>query len=345
MDELCEQQETKVETECGIPETENENASTNNSVADLESSEKRNVEPEEEHECHEKCQLSNVTNKNLCPLKPKETSSGTKVKRKARSTRRKLNAMVSNTSLHFSDTDSEGELTTMKPQVRSLNHAPDIPQAPIISITTDNTEAPNGLPENSTLLSPDGKDTIQCSNFVENLTDVDEIYPSETETEQKETENGLDVTENFYLDETDYEDLEDSEEVQTTIYVKPRADIFGEYSGETIITKESDGPLSVEIRNKIYHEEIPQSGSCSKTPDIVVMSQTDEEDMAISDEDDMQEICCSQREFLEDLDVLMASQIVMTNINKSEHMLLGKDTSDDGINDCHTDTEDVDQVE
>ncbi|XP_076629399.1 uncharacterized protein LOC143345813 [Colletes latitarsis] len=326
------EREEKVETECNV-ETENENKST----TDVDPPEIANLKIEEN-----KCQLSNAVTDHSCPSKAKETVTGTKVKRKSRSTRRKLNALVSNASLHFSDTDSEGELTTIKPQTRS-SQSLDIQQAPTISVTSDNVEFTNGLNEN-TILSPD-KEMLQCNNFLESLTDVDEIYPSETENDQKENETSLKVTENSWPDETDLEDIEGGEEVQTMIYVKPRSDVFCEYGGETIITKESDGPFSVEIRNKMYVEEVRQSDSCSNAPDIVVMSNTDEEDMAISDEEDAQEVCCSQKEILEDLDVLVASQIVMRHINKPENMLIVRDTSDDAISDCHTDTEEVDQNE
>lgn len=339
---MCEQQGEKVEMESNISKTENEKElSTNEPVPDTESSEQTNPQAEEENKCVDKCQLSHANDEKLCPLKTKETSTGTKVKRKAKSTRRKLNSLINNTSLHFSDTDSEGELITIAPHIQVLNYAKDNQQAPIISITS---EATDEQAENRMLKSLDVKETLQCTNFVENLTDVDEIYLSETE-DQKENENCLKVDENSYLNETELEDLEGGDEVETMIYVKPRSDIFCEYSGGTIITKESDGPFSIEVRNKMHHDDISQTELCSKSPDIVVMLNTDEEDIAISDEDDLQEVCCSQKEFLDDLDALTASQIVMKNINKTENLLVIKDTSDDGISDCHTDIEEVDPIE
>ena len=97
----------------------------------------------------------------------------------------------------------------------------------------------------------------------------------------------------------------------------------------------------------MYRDEIPRNKLCSTTPDIVVVTNvdTDEEDMDVSDEEDLQEACYSQKEILEDLDVLTASQIIMRNINKVENMLTVKDISEDGASDCHTDVEDVDQIE
>lgn len=285
-------------------------------------------------------ECSQMVDGNSSPSKSKESVTGAKVKRKLRSTRRKLNAMINNTSLHFSDTDSEGELTSINSQIRSLSYTADEEQGPIISVTSDDVEA-----EGSKLLSPDDKGSSQPNNFIENLTDVDEIYASEPENERKEDRNNLKVGKTPCQGDTDLEDFEGEDEVHSMIYVKPRCDIFCDYSGETITTKEGDGPFSVEVRNKMYREEEPRNGLGSSMPDIVVMSNTDEEDMDISEEEDMQEACCSHKELLEDLDVLAASQVIMRNINKMENTLTVKDIGDDAISDCHTDIEEVDPNE
>ncbi|XP_076763460.1 uncharacterized protein LOC143430873 [Xylocopa sonorina] len=275
-----------------------------------------------------------------CSQSIDETSNArTKVKRKLRSTRRRLNAMISNTSLHFSDTDSEGELTTINSPARSLSYAENEQEKPIICVTSSEAEAAG-----STYLSPDDKGPSQ-RNFTENLTDVDEIYPSESEGEQKESQNGLKAPEDACQGETDLEDFEAEDEAQSMIYVTPRSDIFCEYSAETITTKEGDGPFSVEVRNEMCREDVSQSKLSNGTPEIVVMCDTDEEDVVVSDEDDAQQPCCSHKELPEDLDVLVASQVVMKNINKIENMLIVKDTSDDAISDCHTDVEEVDPNE
>ncbi|KAK9298577.1 hypothetical protein QLX08_008163 [Tetragonisca angustula] len=290
---------------------------------------------------------SQVVDENSSPSRSRECVTGTKVKRKLRSTRRKLNAMITNnTSLHFSDTDSEGELTSIQScPIRPLSHTANEQQGPIISVTCDDVEV-----KGSDLLSPtDDKESSLRSNFVENLTDVDEIYPSDPETEQKENQNqNLKVAKSLCCQgDTDLEDLEgEDDEVDSTIYVKPRSDIFCDYSGETITTKEGDGPFSVEVRNKLYREEEPRNEClCNGRPDIVVMSNTDEEEMDVSEEEDAQEACCSQKELLEDLDVLVASQVIMKNVNKMENMLTVRDISDDGASDCHTDVEEVDPNE
>ncbi|CAL7944162.1 unnamed protein product [Xylocopa violacea] len=303
---------------------ENEFASEKNTIG-TDVSEQTSGQAEEKKNCEDETLTS--------------SNARTKVKRKLRSSRRRLNAMVSNTSLHFSDTDSEGELTTINSPARSFSYADNEREKPMICVTSGDVEAGG-----STYLSPDDKGPSQ-RNFVENLTDVDEIYPSESENEQKENQNGLKVVDDTCQGETDLEDFEAEDEVQTMICVTPRSDIFCEYSGETITTKEGDGPFSVEVRNKMCREEVPTSKICNGTPDIVVMSDTDEEDVDISDEENIQEPCCSRKDLPEDLDLLVASQVVMKNINKIESTLLVKDTSDDAISDCHTDIEEVDPNE
>ena len=338
MEELSERREEKVEMECDTLEASPESLSrTEKSVPDTDTLE----------QATQTAGVNTSLDKNQSPsvIVENPSPSRTKVKRKARSTRRKLNAMINNTSLHFSDSDSEGELTAIKSHVRVSSHPSDAQQGPVISVIPDDVGAENGLDKISNLLSPD-VETSRRNSFADNLTDVDEIYASETEAEQKEIQT-LKVAESPCQGDTDLEDFEGEDEVQAMIYVEPRSDIFCDYSGETIMTKEGDGPFSVEIRNKMYREEIPQNKLCSTTPDIVVVTNTDtdEEDMDVSDEEDLQEACYSQKEILEDLDVLTASQIIMRNINKMDNMLTVKDISEDGASDCHTDVEDVDQIE
>lgn len=334
MEDSSEKQEEKVEMEdnCTL-ESRNENGlSVEKSVIDTESSNRINEQSEIDQNEKNTTECPQIIEENLNLSKSKET--GTKTKRKIRSTRRRLNAMINNSSLHFSDTDSEGELTTINSQIKPLNNT----EKPIISVTSEVIEN-----ESSNYLSLDDKDFVKRNNFIENMTDVDEIYPSELENEEKENQDHLKIVNTPFQTETDLEDLEGEDEVQSPIHLKPRSDIFCDYSGETITTKEGDGPFSVEVRNKIYGEDSPRNETCGATPDIVVMSNTDEEDMAVSGDEDEQEACCSQKELFEDLDVLVASQVIMKN--KMENLLTVKEISDDGTSDCHTDVEDVDTIE
>lgn len=334
MEDSSEKQEEKVEMEdnCTL-ESRNENGlSVEKSVIDTESSNRINEQSEIDQNEKNITECPQIIEENLNLSKSKET--GTKTKRKVRSTRRRLNAMINNSSLHFSDTDSEGELTTINSQIKPLNNT----EKPIISVTSEVIEN-----ESSNYLSLDDKDFVKRNNFIENMTDVDEIYPSELENEEKENQDHLKIVNTPFQTETDLEDLEGEDEVQSPIHLKPRSDIFCDYSGETITTKEGDGPFSVEVRNKIYGEDSPRNETCGATPDIVVMSNTDEEDMAVSGDEDEQEACCSQKELFEDLDVLVASQVIMKN--KMENLLTVKEISDDGTSDCHTDVEDVDTIE
>lgn len=334
MEDSSEKQEEKVEMEdnCTL-ESRNENGlSVEKSVIDTESSNRINEQSEIDQNEKNTTECPQIIEENLNSSKSKET--GTKTKRKIRSTRRRLNAMINNSSLHFSDTDSEGELTTINSQIKPLNNT----EKPIISVTSEVIEN-----ESSNYLSLDDKDFVKRNNFIENMTDVDEIYPSELENEEKENQDHLKIVNTPFQTETDLEDLEGEDEVQSPIHLKPRSDIFCDYSGETITTKEGDGPFSVEVRNKIYGEDSPRNETCGATPDIVVMSNTDEEDMAVSGDEDEQEACCSQKELFEDLDVLVASQVIMKN--KMENLLTVKEINDDGTSDCHTDVEDVDTIE
>lgn len=337
MEELSEQPEQKEELESNTLETKDEITScTEKSVPNVDSLEQSNQAKSDTS--LEKNQVPPIVVESSSPMKTKESVAGTKVKRKARSTRRKLNAMVSNASLHFSDTDSEGELTTISSQVRVLCNVTEVQAGPIISVTSDDIEAENSVNEPWNLMSPDGMEASQRNSFIDNLTDVDEIYASETENEQKEFHH-LETAETHCQGETDLEDFEGDDEIQTMIDVEPRADIFCDYSGETIMTKEGDGPFSVEVRNKMYLEETRPDEN--PTPDIMVLPTTDEEDMAVSDEEDVEEAGYNQKDLPEDLDVLAASQIIMKNMNKMENMLSVKDFNDDASSDCHTDVEDV----
>ncbi|XP_043269067.1 uncharacterized protein [Venturia canescens] len=281
---------------------------------------------------------------------------GTKTKRKARSTRRRLNAMMNNSSLHFSDTDSEGELTLINAHTRNSSPGKIVrkidAQNPTISVTLeggDNASADNEI-ENPQLqgFGNASTGTSRRGSFVENLTDVDEIYTSEPEVEgvcKTAGNRGLVVLQdNCYQGETDCEDFSNDEgDEPSPIYVAARSDILCDFSGGTITTKEGDGPFSIEVRNQMSFDcGGAEAKEFTDTPDIVIMPTTDSEDMDASDEEDVQEGACGQREMLEDFDLLAASQIVMKNINKMDNSLTVKDVSDNDISDCHTDVEDVD---
>ena len=294
--------------------------------------------------------------KNECPSSPARGSTGAKTKRKARSTRRRLNAMMNNSSFHFSDTDSEGELTLINTQVRNLspgNHghrkAPENSPNPIISVTLESGEANS----NNDDLHWQGfgqvsQERSRRGSFAENLTDVDEIYTSDQENDpvsKADRKNNLAVTDNSYQGETDYEDLsngddDDDDDEPNPIYVTPRSDILYDFTGGTITTKEGSGPFSIEVRNQMSFDRVNVS-EFSGAPDIIVMPTTDSEEIDASDEDDEQEGACGQREMLDDFDLLAASQIVMKNINKMENALSVKDITDNDISDSHTDVEDV----
>lgn len=287
-----------------------------------------------------------ISNESSCPV--------AKTKRKARSTRRRLNAMMSNASLHFSDTDSEGELSV--PRVSTPNHNVKNAAAaaaaangamgnllhPVISVTLDGSDD-----------SSYGGGNERRNSFLENLTDVDEIYTSEPENDAKapiksaiSTPRGsLIVGENPHQGETDLEDMSNDEEEEAPIFIMLRSDILVDFNGETITTKEGDGPFSIEVRNQMsIDEEAKELGN--DAPDIVVMPTTDSEDMEASDEEDEAgEACGQSKESYEDFDVLAASQIVMRNVDKMEQQLLrvkspSGGAEDGGICESHTDVED-----
>lgn len=270
----------------------------------------------------------------------KDSVSGTKVKRKSRSARKRLNAMMSNASFHFSDTDSEGELTMITNKIDKLNTAENkILHSPLISVTDTESIEPNSKnKDNLDYLIADGeaKSRSTRDNFAENLTDVDEIY-SDTELDEEAAKN-LKVIDNGYQGETDLEDVEGDEDIQSTIYVTPRSDIFVELSGEMITTKEGDGPFSAAVRNRLSREEVSIDKEDVQT--IPDMPNTDSEDMEASEDEIKLDEAAAYSSVYEDLDVLAASQIVMTN--KIENTLQVPDAIDEAISDCHTDIEDVD---
>ncbi|XP_014609494.1 PREDICTED: putative uncharacterized protein DDB_G0282133 [Polistes canadensis] len=306
-------------------------------------------------------------NKSCQNTKSKETTtttttvtSCTKQKRKSRSTRKRLNAMISNASMHFSDTDSEGELVIMEAYGRPHGSPVKLGQGPMISVTMDdieNNDKSNLNPQHlMTISSTPVFNRSRCGSYVENLTDVDEIYSSDLDNETQQQNQlmegdrkSLKINEINCQIETDVEDLSNDEIDQTIIYLTPRTDILCEFSGETITTKEGDGPFSIETRNRIFKEsKINENPNSFDT--ITILPSTDSEDIEMSDDNDnnddnnIQKASTSQRVLYDDLDVLTASQIVMTNVNKTDNMLSIKDTNQDDLNigDCHTDVEDVD---
>ncbi|XP_029161683.1 uncharacterized protein LOC114933326 [Nylanderia fulva] len=275
----------------------------------------------------------------------KNCSSGTKVKRKSRSARRRLNAMMSNASFHFSDTDSEGELTTITNKIDKLGVAQisqtDPQCSPLISVTgaedTGTSEVKVG--DNLDYLIADGeaRSRSRRGSFAENLTDVDEIYSDE----ENDPKRNLKVANNDYEGETDLEDMEGDEDIQPTIYVTPRSDILNEFGGEMITTKEGNGPFSVEVRNRLSREEV--SFDKADTDNVPNMPNTDSEDMEGSeDEDKLDEAAACSHYVYNDMyeDILTASQTVMSN--KKENTLHVPDVAEEAISDCHTDVEDVD---
>lgn len=268
----------------------------------------------------------------------KECSSGTKVKRKSRSARRRLNAMMSNASLHFSDTDSEGELTMITSKIGKLNSAQTSQANPLISVTNAEIIEPDmKINDNLDYLIADGeaRSRSRRSSFAENLTDVDEIYSDEID--EKDTISNLNVIDNDHQGETDIEDIEGDEDIQSTIYITPRSDILIEFGDEMITTKEGDGPFSVEVRNRLSREEVSIDKEDNKNvPD---MPNTDSEDMEGSEDESKIDEAAAYHMY-EDLDILASSQIVMTN--KMENTLYVPDAAEETISDCHTDIEDVD---
>ncbi|KAL7302881.1 hypothetical protein TKK_0004111 [Trichogramma kaykai] len=263
-------------------------------------------------------------------------SSGTRQRRKARSTRRRLNAMINNTSLHFSDTDSEGELAVPRAIAPNglinkvvggaIAGGPASLLQPVISVTLD------GSGDSS---------SSRRGSFIENLTDVDEIYPSDSEADgvrNRSRRASLAVnTGGVVQGETDLEDISNDDEdgvADAPIYVKPRNDILVDFNGETITTKEGDGPFSVEIRNQMSIDDPRQdpdaaAAAAANAPDITVVPTTDSEDMEASDDDDDLQGACGLPTY-EDLDILAASQIVVSSKKEQPQQLLTVAEPDDG---------------
>ncbi|CAB0037218.1 unnamed protein product [Trichogramma brassicae] len=272
-------------------------------------------------------------------------SSGTRQRRKARSTRRRLNAMINNTSLHFSDTDSEGELAVSRAiapngvtnkVVSGASGGPASLLQPVISVTLD------GSGDSS---------SSRRGSFIENLTDVDEIYPSDSEADGARRSRRASLAVNnggVVQGETDLEDISNDDEdgvADAPIYVKPRNDILVDFNGETITTKEGDGPFSVEIRNQMSIDDPRQdpdaaAAAAANAPDITVVPTTDSEDMEASDDDDDLQGACGLPIY-EDLDILAASQIVMSSKKEQSQQLLTVAEPDDGASEGHTDVEDI----
>lgn len=293
-------------------------------------------------------QSTSVQNPQESSLLTSDNSSGAKPKRKSRSNRRRLHAMMSNVSLHFSDTDSEGELTQINTQ-RTTTKVPkiplNIPQAPTISVTLENSETEpvdlhwdgfGGIPKSESR-----------NSFAENLTDVDEIYGSDEEHEQRNNKS-LMVMNNAHQGETDVEDMsndeEDDDELAPPIYVKPALDILREFGGGTITTKEGDGPFSVELRNQMSFDEgdDDRTVQVGLNDSLQIHGGTDSEDIDASDDEDELQGAWGQKDVMDDFDLLATSQVVMKNVNKMENSLNLLDIGDEGICDGHTDIEDVD---
>lgn len=274
----------------------------------------------------------------------KDCSSGTKIKRKSRSARKRLNATMSNASFHFSDTDSEGELTMITNKVGKLKVTQTLQMdSPLISITgTEDTKSSEAtINDNLDYLIADSeaRSRSRRNSFVENLTDVDEIYSDEkdTEIEEKDTRRNLTVIDNNYQGETDLEDIEGDEDIEPTIYVAPRSDIL-ELADEMITTKEGDGPFSVEVRNRLSREQISID---KRDAEDVSDVPTDSEDMEASEDEAKLDEAAACSHIYDDVyeDILSASQTVMTN--KTENTLHVLDV-DEAASDCHTDVEDID---
>ncbi|XP_046629899.1 uncharacterized protein LOC124310175 [Neodiprion virginianus] len=318
----------------------------------------------------------------LLPSKPKlkksVNGSAGKPKRKSRTARRRLNAQTNNASLHFSDTDSEGELVLLNP--RSVIVVPsrdlhemcghiDMPN-PTISVTTDELEChgtnANDIDLRELKLSTPNQSRRQ--SFVENLTDCDDIYSSEPEVLQNDGDSADAANEllkvincSGQLRETDCEDLSidgddcDEDYSGRPIYVPIRTDILADLNGERITTKEGDGPFSIEVRNQLSFDEgaaVPintgnrDHGDDFVPPPVITATGTDSEDMDASDEEDA--MIGTRRTFdeiFQDLDTGTTSQIVVRNLNmidEAHHRLgVNKPVIYDGTADGHTDVEDI----
>jgi len=264
-----------------------------------------------------------------------ERSIRKKTKCKSKSARRRLDAMMNNVSLHFSDTDSEGELMTITNKIGKLNPAMQMENQcnPLISVTVTNGDEMKLMKNNLDYLiaESEAKSRARRVSIVEAFTDVDEIY-SDIENDEKDSKISLNIANNDYQEETDVEDLENDEDIQEIIYVTPKSDILMDLYGETTITKEGNGPFSVEVRNQLSREQISvDKEDIGNIPD---MPDTEDEDM---NEELVDEIIQCR---VYDLDFLTNSQTIMRN--KIENTLYIPDKTEETINDCHTDVEDID---
>lgn len=273
-----------------------------------------------------------------------DCGSGAKPKRKSRAARRRLHAMMSNVSLHFSDTDSEDELSVIKtkarhqsPSPRSLNGEM---SPPVIEVTLETAET-EPVDSHWDGMRGGTPNSDRRSSFGDVLTDVDEL---DFEQEDGKTDGkGLIVPDNNGQGETDVEDMsnDEGEADDPIIITGPGVDILREFGGGTITTKEGDGPFSVEVRNQMSFDDgdelFERKFEMRKIPQG---PDTDSDDVEISDEEPEPEGACGHN--LMDFDLLAASQIFMKNTNKMENSLLVPDQYEDGISDSHTDIEDID---
>jgi len=268
----------------------------------------------------------------------KERSIKKKTKCKSKSARKRLDAMMSNASFQFSDTDSEGELMMITNKVGKLNLAMQMENQcnPLISVTVMDGDETKLMKNNLDHLIAEGevKSASRRSSIVDALTDVDEIY-SDTENDEKDNKINLNISNNDYQGETDLEDLGSVEDIEETIYVVPKSDILTDLYGESIISKEGDGPFSVEVRNRLSQEQISLDKEDNISENISDMPDTEDDDI---DEELVDEtIQCR----VYDLDLLSNSQTVMKNKIKNTELYIS-DKTEETINDCHTDIEDID---
>lgn len=189
--------------------------------------------------------------------------SDNRLKRKARSTRRRLNAMVNNASLHFSDTDSEGELNSSR--VVSVNGkvSPTNKKTttrPKIFVTNDVDSNDLGSCQRSPNLAQ------HRGSIADNLTDVDELC-SDPDANEVKYDNNLIIggaakckKTNGLIYDTDCEDLaidDDNQQIYAPIVMKEELNLLKELSGESVSTKEGDGPYSMEVKKKmIFGQEL-----------------------------------------------------------------------------------------
>ncbi|XP_011300942.1 uncharacterized protein [Fopius arisanus] len=300
--------------------------------------------------CQINCKIGSSTSEDkkhsLSPesLSPKRDGSatGAKPKRKSRGARRRLNAMMSNVSLHFSDTDSEDELSVVKTKIRNQSPSSralngEIPP-PVIEVTLETAE---GEPGDSHWNGMGGGSPVsdRRSSFGENLTDVDEIYFDDPKPDGK----GLNIPDQVPQGETDVEDMsnDEGETDEPILITAPQIDILREFGGGTITTKEGDGPFSVEVRNQMSFDEGDEPRERGKIELYPQGPDTDSENVDVSDDEPEIAGACAQRDLM-DFDLLAASQIFMKNLNKTDNALTVPDQYEDGISDSHTDIEDID---